>query len=430
MLTDRPLRFCMVTTFYPPYNFGGDGIYIHRLSNELARRGHEVEVVHCVDSFRSLTDKAVSESEYPNEDGVTVHRLRSRAGILSPLITQQTGRPGLKGRRLTALLENGRFDVINYHNVSLIGPTVLRMGDAIKIYTMHEHWLVCPMHILWKLGKEPCREKQCLRCVLHGRRPPQYWRYTGLLARCLRHVDAFIAMSRFSRDKHVEMGLDVSAPIVHIPYFVPLPDAAAAGSPGDAPHPRPYFLFVGRLEKMKGVQHLIDAFRDYPRADLLVAGDGEYGEALRRQAAGADNVHLLGRQSYDRLQSLLRHARALLVSSIGYETFGIVILEAFAQRTPVIVHDLGSLPEIARQSGGGLIYRNREELLAALDKLQDDEKLRERLGKDGYDAYVTYWTPEPHLRQYMGLIQEAADRRAAAVRDGERVEVSGMRGGS
>ncbi len=36
-MTDRPLRFCMITTFYPPYSFGGDAVYVHRLSNELAR---------------------------------------------------------------------------------------------------------------------------------------------------------------------------------------------------------------------------------------------------------------------------------------------------------------------------------------------------------------------------------------------------------
>ena len=42
----------MITTFYPPYNFGGDGVFVQRLSNELARRGHLVEVIHCTDAYR------------------------------------------------------------------------------------------------------------------------------------------------------------------------------------------------------------------------------------------------------------------------------------------------------------------------------------------------------------------------------------------
>ena len=49
---NRPLRFCMITTFYPPYNCGGDGIFVHQLSNELARRGHQVDVIHCIDAYR------------------------------------------------------------------------------------------------------------------------------------------------------------------------------------------------------------------------------------------------------------------------------------------------------------------------------------------------------------------------------------------
>ena len=52
MMSDRqPLRFCIVTTFYPPYNFGGDGIYAHRLANALARRGHRVTVLHSPSAY-------------------------------------------------------------------------------------------------------------------------------------------------------------------------------------------------------------------------------------------------------------------------------------------------------------------------------------------------------------------------------------------
>lgn len=55
-MIDRPLRFCMITTFYLPYSFGGDGIFVHQLSNEIANRGHRVDVIHCIDSYRLLAD--------------------------------------------------------------------------------------------------------------------------------------------------------------------------------------------------------------------------------------------------------------------------------------------------------------------------------------------------------------------------------------
>jgi glycosyltransferase involved in cell wall biosynthesis len=414
----------MVTTFYPPYFFGGDGMFIYRLSNALAERGHHVAVVHCIDAYRSVAPRGATPqgSSYPHHLNVTLHSLKSRAGILSPLITQQTGLPGLKASRLRQILDEGQFDVINYHNMSLMGPAALSYGSGIKLYTMHEHWLVCPMHVLWKFNRVACDHKHCFACTLHGKRPPQLWRYTGFLDSMLEHIDAFIAVSRFSRQKHLDMGLSVSAPIEHIPYFVPWPDHAPEPT-GDAgtSHPRPYFLFVGRLEKLKGVQVLIDAFKHYRNADLLIVGDGSYEAEVRAQAQGLGHVRFLGRMPYEQLQALFRDAIALLVPSVGYETLGIVILEALVQRTPVIVHNLGALPEIVEQSGGGLIYNNESELLEALETLRLDAGLRRDLGERGQRACFKYWTPEAHLPQYLGLVERIAAQKGIDLRALEKV---------
>ncbi len=134
---NKPLKFCMVTTFYPPYNFGGDGIFVRRLSNALARRGHRVDVFHCADAYE-LMNKSGVKGDYSNHPNVKVIRLKSRAGFLSPLLTQQTGVPFFK-KELKNNLENGGYDVIHYHNMSLIGITALSYGSAaaVKLYTMH-----------------------------------------------------------------------------------------------------------------------------------------------------------------------------------------------------------------------------------------------------------------------------------------------------
>jgi hypothetical protein len=187
MTTGRGLRFCMVTTFYPPFNFGGDGIFVERLSTELARRGHHVEVIHCEDAYRVLArdDAPPAPRDQP---GVVVHRLKSPFGWLSPLATQQSGHPLLKARRIRAILGQG-FDVINFHNVSLVGgPGILKYGQGIKLYTLHEYWLVCPTHILFRFNRAPCVKPHCVPCTLSYRRPPQLWRYTPLLRSAVRRV--------------------------------------------------------------------------------------------------------------------------------------------------------------------------------------------------------------------------------------------------
>jgi glycosyltransferase involved in cell wall biosynthesis len=418
MSVERPLRFCMITTFYPPFTFGGDGIFVERLARELASRGHHVDVIHCEDSYRVLAPGTVMRphQDYP---GVTVHRLKSPFGWLSPLATQQTGYPFFKAAKIRRILDKG-FDVINYHNVSLVGgPGVLRFGAGIKLYTLHEYWLVCPTHILFRFNRAPCVTKRCVLCTLSYRRPPQLWRYTSLLKSALRHVNAFIAPDRFTPKKLREMGLNL--PIVHIPHFVPLADDAPDAASNDLTTRRapfgqlletPYFLFVGRLEKLKGLHTVIPLFRRYRKARLLIAGTGTYEADLRRLANSCETVHFLGHQTGAALELLYRNAVALIVPSVNYEVAPpLVIMEAFRHRTPTIVRRLGSMPEIIEDSGGGLTYATDQELVAALDALLDDRQYRSALGQRAYEALQKNWTPDAYLERYLGLIDELGARR-------------------
>ncbi len=408
---DRPLRFCMVTTFYPPYNFGGDGIFVHRLSNELARRGHRVDVIHCKDAYRLVAGREPSGG-YENHPNVTVHGLKSPFGSLSPLATQQTGFPFFKSAEIRRVLEQD-FDVIHYHNISLLGPKILEYGHGVKLYTMHEYWLVCPTHVLFRFNRAACTQPHCFACTLTYKRPPQWWRYFGLLNAAVRHVDTFIAPSRFSKEKHRQMGLD--APIVHLPLFFPSggDDSALSAQPFESDATKPYFLFVGRLEKLKGLQTLIPIFRGYGKAQLWIAGTGSYEPQLRRLARGSVDIRFLGFLSENQLRQLYRQAVAVIVPSICFETFGQVIIEAFSQKTPAIVRNLGAMPEIIAESGGGVIYDTDAELIAAMDKLLLDTAHRERLGINGYHAYLRDWTAEAHMQRYFDLISEIAEAKAS-----------------
>ena len=397
----------MVSTFYPPFNFGGDGMHIYRLSNELAERGHTVDVFHCEDAFLSL-NKRPPKGFFPNHENVRVYGLKSRAGILSPLLTQQLGFPAFKQKIKTALENNG-YDVIHYHNMSLIGISALSYGAAIKLYTTHEHWLICPMHVLWKYNREICLEKSCFSCQLRGKRPPQLWRKLGFFKRMLDHIDCFLSPSRFTLRKHLEAGLNI--PIRHLPYFLPKPKNSEPGEP-HLNQARPYFLFVGRLEQIKGAQNLIKAFKELPEYDLLIAGDGAFKETLVELAKDCFNIKFLGRVDQKKLDGLYKSASAVLVPSICYETFGIIIIEAFARRTPVIVNDLGALPEVVEESGGGLIYKNERELIEVVKRLAQNEYLRKTLGERGYQAYLKFWNEEAHLAKYLNLIEELHDKRA------------------
>ena len=407
----RPLNFLHLTTFYPPYSFGGDAMYIYRLAHALGDAGHSVDVIHCVDAYH-LLHPAPPQLAFADHPRVVRHGLESKYGSLSPLLTQQTGRAYLKHQPIQELLASKRYDVVHYHNISLLGPEVLTFepaeGRAVKLYTTHEHWLVCPTHVLWKFNQRACEKPECLRCTLLAKRPPQLWRYTDTLADACRHVDQFVSPSRFTAAMHAERGF--SQPVGHLPYFVDQTDQDWA-TPRPRPQERPYFLFVGRLEIIKGLQTLIQLWQTGVDFDLLVVGTGGYEQELRAQAAGNPRIKFLGALPQRELGNLYYHALACLVPSITYETFGLIIIEAFARKTPVIVRDLGALPEVVHDSGGGYVYRTDEELGAAIQRIGASPSLRGELGERGYRAFKQRWSKEGHLEQYFSLLRTAARRK-------------------
>jgi glycosyltransferase involved in cell wall biosynthesis len=399
----------MVTTFYPPFHFGGDGIFVKRLANELARRGHKVDVIHCVDSYNLLAGRK-PEKDYDDHPNVTVHGMKSPFGKLSPLAAQQTGVPLFQASRIRQILEQ-RFDVIHYHNISLFGPKVLEYGRAIKLYTMHEYWLVCPMHLLFKFNREACTQPSCLTCTLVHKRPPQWWRYTGLLERAVQSVDAFIALSKFSKEMHQQMNLKV--PVLQMPSFVPA-SIESEKKIMEVQH-KPYFLFAGRLEKLKGLQTLIPLFRNYSKAKLLIAGTGNYEAELKQLAGDTSNIIFLGYQTESQMQVLYKRALAVIIPSICYEVFPLVILESFGQHTPVIVRNLGALPEAVSESGGGIVYESDSELFVAMERFATDTIYRQEAGKRGFEIVQKRYTVEHHLENYFALIKQIAARKGIEI---------------
>ena len=413
----------MVTTFFGAQSFGGDAAYVERLSGALARRGHEVHVIHCVDAFEAVRGGHPPRPFEP-PSGVTLHPLKSRFGILSPLATQITGRPHFKAEAIRELLDDPSTDVVHFHNISLVGgPGVLEMGShAVRLMTAHEHWLICPMHLLWKYDRRRCEKPECVKCCLAGHRPPQVWRSTGLIDRSLRELDALIFPSRHALEEHRSRG--VGAPMVHLPYF--LPDDWSSGIEDEEPRAisRPYVAAAGRLVRMKGFQRLIPLMRYLPEVDLRIGGTGPYEGHLRALAAGSPNVRFEGLLGRAELARLFHGARAVVVPSLFPETFGYVVLEALAVRSPVIVNaDGGALAENAVQSGGGLSYRSDAELLWSIRRLVHDDNLREELAHAGFTRRINEWSEAAHLNRYFDLI---ASVRAGHASKGPHLPILGQ----
>jgi len=406
------LRIAVVTTFYPPCNFGGDGNYIRNFVHSLARRGCEVEVIYDADAW-SVGRNALRPPSLPapiaQPAGVAVHQLQSRWPLGSTLLTHQTGRPIVQQSAIEAILGKG-FDVIHFHNISLIGgPGVLALGQGIKLLTIHDHWLICQNHILWRHNRELCDRRECFKCSLAFRRPPQPWRQTSLLEHELAHVDEVIALSQSVADRHREFGLNRQ--MVAMASFMPDAEARPSEAPVALSRQRPYFLFVGRLQTFKGLQDVIPCFDDDSPADLLVAGTGEYEADLREMAKGRKTIIFLGQVEPERLAGLYRDAIALIAPSLCYEVFPMVALEAFREGTPIIARNLGPYPQIVEESQAGFLFDDEAGLRAALAALAGDPELRNRLGASGRAALAERWTEKTAIDEWLALVRSIAVRK-------------------
>jgi glycosyltransferase involved in cell wall biosynthesis len=390
----------MVTTFYPPRSFGGDAVAVQSLARALVRAGHDVTVVCDDDAYRTLAGR--HDASPPEvEDGVIVHRLRSAFGAIAVGLTQQTGHPLVHRRTLRRLLDEGGFDVIHFHNISLVGgPAALAYGHAVKLYTAHEHWLVCPTHVLWRHRVEPCVARECVRCQLRYGRPPQLWRHTGLLEQHLDDVNAFIAVSAFSRSKHHEFGFPRDMEV--IPGFVHDPGTPVRRVKAAA---RPYFLYVGRIESLKGLEDVIDRFATFEDADLVIAGAGTERADLERRAAGNPRVRFVGFQSGAALAELYSGARAVIASSRGYETFGMSVIEAYSRGVPVLARKLGSYLELVENSGAGMTFADADELERGMRVLLVDDERHARMGERAYALFRESYSEDAVLPRYLALVQ-------------------------
>lgn len=397
----------MVASFYPPWSFGGDAIFVQRLARLLAREDHEVTVLHSRDAYFTVGGAPVDEPE-PAADGVEVVAVDAGRGPVGPLATYLSGRPLMTGRALRQVLQRD-FDVIHFHNPSLVtGPGGLAYGSALKLLTLHEQWLVCPTHVRFRNQRELCERETCVRCTLRHGRPPQLWRFGRLLERSLDHVDALLAPSRSTAALHARLAPHVR--IERLPSFAPDPGppVPVRGSSTRS------FLYAGRLEPVKGVATLLDAFRERPHDELVIAGEGSQAKTLRLSAQDMPNVRFLGQLSQQRLDEVYRQARALLLPTIGHESFPLVVVEALSRGVPAIVRRRGALAEVATESGGALTYDSPAELHACLDRLAGDDALRDELGRRGREAYERWWTPEAHLATYLALIERLSSRRRVA----------------
>ncbi len=311
--------------------------------------------------------------------------------------------------KLEDLLTDTDIDIAHLHiYYGRLTTSILQVFKKYNIpvvQTLHDYKLICPNSNLL------CNEKVCEAC-----QGAKFWKaftkvcndnsifksaaitlesYLSRLLGDKDKVDHFIAVSQFLKNKLIEFGLEsdkisvVNNPIDTKSYE---PDY----NPGN------YFLYFGRIEKIKGISSMLEAAIK-AKVELILVGEGDEKERLEKLYAEKESIKFLGFQSGQKLQNLIANSICTICPSICYDIFPTTILESFALGKPVIGSNIGGIPEMIDHEENGLLFEpgNVDDLVEKLHVFKNQPNLGIDFGKKGRAKVEKQYNTEKYYKEIM-----------------------------
>jgi len=348
-----------------PYDFafpGGVTNHISSLERYLTLMGHEVKVIS--PASRAIPDFGDRFIPIGKPRPIPASGSICRVTI-SPLLSSQ----------IKPVLEAEKFDVIHLHEplMPMLCTTVLRMSNTANVGTFHAHG---SRFLGYNFGRPLT---------------------TPLLKRWISKLNGRIAVSKPAMDfvnGHLGGSYTIIPNGVDTTHFSP--DVPPVDEFGDG---KVNILFVGRLEKRKGLNYLLKAYRqakrEVPESRLIVVGPGT---RLRRKYEkyiahhGIKDVVFAGFTSYAELPRYYQTADIFCAPATSCESFGIVLIEAMALGKPIVASNIKGYASVMSHGAEGLLVPPKDEknLAQALIPLMGDKSLRQQMGARGLAKVQDY----------------------------------------
>ena len=366
------MRIAHVVATFPPY-WAGTGNVAYQQSRVLHERGYAVEVF-----------TALPAHEQPMDFPFPVHYLKTWGRLGNAPFTPSLIRQ-LRG-----------FDLIHLHYPYIFG------ADLTVIAARRYHIPVVATYHNDLLGSG---FKGMLFSLYNSLRQPSILRKT-------------VRVITTTRDyaNHSKLATLHPLPIGVIPLAVDLPDATVTEHDINLPIPKRFVLFVGALDsahRFKGLEILLDAMvllKDTGIA-LLIAGDGNLRSEFVKKAQDLylSSVTFVGKvPPSSTLRALYKQAIATVLPSISTESFGLVILESWANQTPVVATLIPGVRELIGDGSDGLLVSpgDPRELAKAITQMAENPRKAQRMGEAGYQKVRTYYTWDRVVDQIEALYRE------------------------
>ena len=386
----KPLRICLVSYEYPPEGTGGIAAYVYQLAYGLAEAGHDVSVIAGPASGdkQEIGDESSSLSPPGSSRSVHLYRVDNRRFPLPPPVRRRGG--GLWNMlerswtvdRTIARLERaqGAFDVVempNWGSEALFCSLHPRAALVVRLST--------PLAQVNQLRKNPST-RLGIRLVYF------------LEALPARRADCIIAHSGFIANCCAELyRIPITLPVL-IPLGIPVPPSPPVKRTTD--DQTVTILYVGRLERRKGVDRLLQAIPQVicaaPQCKFVIAGadtgDAPHGGSYQdyfdsfAPPAAREATTFLGHVEEGALSQLYADCDIFVAPSLS-ESFGLIYLEAMVHAKPVVAFRTGAVSEVVKDNETGILAEldNVPELAASLIRLAEDAEMRQKMGRRGYE---------------------------------------------
>lgn len=357
----------MVSDVYYPY-VGGIPEHIYHLSQELRRRGHTVKIL--TSNFGGTTVETLKEC--PDEEHV--YRVGQALLIRSNKSFARLPIAWRLMHKVKKFFEQEKFDLIHIHGS--LAPTLpiiaIRQSRAVNVITFHSD-----------------HAKSMGYMIFRSLLMPYFRKLDGIIAVSTAARDA---SSRFFPGKYEVIPNAIDTNLFH-PKVEPLPQFA---------YDRPKILFLGRFEPRKGLKYLLKALpiikNEIPNILLIVVGAGLLGYAYKEYIAKEvlENIHFAGLVPNEERPRYYATCDVYCAPSIGFESFGIVLLEAMATGKPIVASDISGYRTILEDGKQGYLVppRDYEQIAQAIIKILRNPELAKRMGAAGRKKALDYSWPK------------------------------------
>jgi glycosyltransferase involved in cell wall biosynthesis len=305
-------------------------------------------------------------------------------------------------------------DVVHIHNVyPLISPSVLgecHRSNIPVVMTIHNFRLICPNGFFLTKGQicEKCSGGREFWCVLQNCENNLFksfgYALRNFIARKRKffwdNVTTYICLTEFQRKRLVQEGFSDDR-IVVIPHMMEPTGINYSKEPGE------YVGYIGRISPEKGISTLTEAAGICKDIQFKAAGSFEQHPELRARAS--QNFEFCGCLKDSLLDKFYINSRFIVVPSIWYEVFGLVVLEAMVRGKAVICSRIGGLPEIVDDGVTGLLFEpgNAKDLAEKIRYLWDKPDLCQKMGQAGRNKAMQLYSPEKYYESLMAVYDKA-----------------------